>query len=73
MVLDGVPTDGHTAAMVEAYGDAGGMDEARAKGILMTPQDVLDKAVTDFDVDLIELETAGDRLSQRIREQGKEL
>ena len=49
MVLDGVPTDGHTAAMVEAYGDAGGMDEARAKGILMTPQDVLDKAVTDFD------------------------
>jgi hypothetical protein len=49
MVLDGVPTDGHTAAMVERYAGSEGMDEARAKGILMTPQDTLNAAVTDFD------------------------
>jgi len=49
MVLDGVPTDGHTAAMVEPYADSAGMDESRAKGILMVSQDVLNAAVTDFD------------------------
>ncbi len=49
IVLDGVPTDGHTAAMVEPYADAKYADEARAKGILMVPPKVLNEAVTDFD------------------------
>ena len=49
IVLDGVPTDGHTAAMVEPYADAKYADEARAKGILMVPPQVLAEAVTDFD------------------------
>ncbi len=49
IVLDGVPTDGHTAAMVEPYADATHTDEARAKGILMVPPGVLKAAVIDFD------------------------
>lgn len=49
IVLDGVPTDGHTAAMVEPYADARYADEARSKGILMVPPKVLAEAVTDFD------------------------
>jgi len=49
ILLDGVPTDGHTAAMVEPYADAGHADDARARGILMVPQPVLNEAVTDFD------------------------
>ncbi len=49
IVLDGVPTDGHTAAMVEPYADAKYADEARAKGILMVPPQVLNAAVTDLD------------------------
>jgi len=49
IVLDGVPTDGHTAAMVEPYADAKYADEARAKGILMVPPKVLNEAVTDLD------------------------
>ncbi len=34
LVLDGVPTDGHTAAMVEPYEDAAHAEEARARGLL---------------------------------------
>jgi predicted amidohydrolase YtcJ len=49
IVLDGVPTDGHTAAMVEPYADVKYSDEARAKGILMVPPRVLNDAVTDLD------------------------
>lgn len=49
IVLDGVPTDGHTAAMVEPYADAKYTDEVRAKGILMVPPKVLNEAVTEFD------------------------
>ena len=49
IILDGVPTDGHTAAMVEPYADASRLDEARARGLLMVPQKLLDAAVTDFD------------------------
>lgn len=49
IVLDGVPTDGHTAAMVEPYADAMHTEEARAKGILMVPPGALKAAVTDFD------------------------
>ena len=49
IVLDGVPTDGHTAAMVEPYADATYADEARAKGLLMVPPEPLKAAVIDFD------------------------
>ncbi|MCA8897076.1 MAG: amidohydrolase family protein, partial [Amphiplicatus sp.] len=49
--LDGVPTDSHTAAMLEPYvgGVADRDDEASRYGMLLTPQDILDKAVTRFD------------------------
>jgi predicted amidohydrolase YtcJ len=49
--LDGVPTDGHTAAMLEPYvgGLSGRDDEASRKGLLLVKQDVLDAAVTRFD------------------------
>ncbi len=47
--LDGVPTDGHTAAMVEPYADATYADEARSKGLLVVPAGQLKQVVTDFD------------------------
>lgn len=49
--LDGVPTDSHTAAMLEPYAGtvSGREDEASRKGMLMVKQDVLDEAVTRFD------------------------
>jgi predicted amidohydrolase YtcJ len=48
--LDGVPTDGHTAAMVEPYADATAIqDEARAKGMLTWPAEELKKEVTRLD------------------------
>ena len=51
MFLDGVPTDSHTAAMVEPYADvvAGRDDEASRKGLLLIPPNTLNKAVTKFD------------------------
>jgi predicted amidohydrolase YtcJ len=49
--LDGVPTDGHTAAMLEPYRGTveGRDDEAGRFGMLLVKQDVLDAAVTRFD------------------------
>ncbi|MEV0319219.1 amidohydrolase [Streptomyces sp. NPDC050658] len=49
--LDGVPTDSHTAAMIEPYQDtAGGRgDEAGRHGMLAIEPAVLDHAVTRFD------------------------
>lgn len=49
--LDGVPTDSHTAAMLEPYAGtvSGREDEASRKGMLLVKQDVLDEAVTRFD------------------------
>jgi predicted amidohydrolase YtcJ len=49
--LDGVPTDGHTAAMLEPYADtvAGRQDDASRYGLLLVKQDVLNAAVTRFD------------------------
>jgi predicted amidohydrolase YtcJ len=49
--LDGVPTDSHTAAMVEPYAGtvAGRSDAASRSGLLLVQQDVLDQAVTRFD------------------------
>jgi hypothetical protein len=49
MFLDGVPTDGHTAAMVEPYENTQGLDAERAKGLLLVPPAILNAAVTDFD------------------------
>ncbi|MFF0745349.1 amidohydrolase [Streptomyces sp. NPDC004111] len=49
--LDGVPTDSHTAAMIEPYADtvAGRDDEATRHGMLAIAPDVLNRAVTRFD------------------------
>jgi predicted amidohydrolase YtcJ len=62
MMLDGVPTDGHTAAMVEPYADASNSDEARAKGMLMIKPEVLNAAVIDFDAQglTVKFHAAGD-------------
>ena len=49
IMLDGVPTDGHTAAMVEPYADASNLDETRAKGMLQVKPEVLNQAVIEFD------------------------
>ncbi len=66
MVLDGVPTEGHTAAMVEPYIDASG-DPARARGILMTPANLLNAAVTDLDARgiTVKMHAAGDGAGAR--------
>ena len=48
LLLDGVPTDGHTAAMVEPYADAEGSGE-RDRGLLMMPPDALNALVTRLD------------------------
>ncbi|MBM5812311.1 MAG: amidohydrolase family protein [Gammaproteobacteria bacterium] len=49
--LDGVPTDSHTAAMLEPYAGrvAGRDDRASRYGMLLVEQDTLNRAVTDFD------------------------
>jgi predicted amidohydrolase YtcJ len=44
LALDGVPTDGHTAAMVEPYENAGDN-----RGLLMMPADTLNALVTQLD------------------------
>jgi predicted amidohydrolase YtcJ len=51
-MLDGVPTDGHTAAMVDPYEplDHGAHDStARERGLLMIPQEELNALVSDLD------------------------
>ncbi|MCG8441687.1 MAG: amidohydrolase family protein, partial [Caulobacterales bacterium] len=49
--LDGVPTDSHTAAMLEPYGGVveGRDDAASEKGLLLIDQEVVNEAVTRFD------------------------
>ncbi|MEU6820836.1 amidohydrolase [Streptomyces atriruber] len=49
--LDGVPTDSHTAAMLEPYKDTveGRGDDASRHGMLVIAPAVLDQAVTRFD------------------------
>jgi predicted amidohydrolase YtcJ len=49
--LDGVPTDSHTAAMLEPYAGAvvGRADAASRRGMLLLPQPVIDEAVVRFD------------------------
>jgi len=47
--------------------------EGLAPGAIWRAWSAVEKAIPEFGADLIELETAHARLSQRIREQGKEL
>ncbi|MFO1401803.1 MAG: amidohydrolase [Steroidobacteraceae bacterium] len=51
LFLDGVPTDSHTAAMLEPYvGTVAGRDDAASRrGLLLMPQAAIDSAVTRFD------------------------
>ena len=50
LVLDGVPTSGHTAAMVEPYEEAlNDKDDVRARGLLMIPAALLNRTVVDLD------------------------
>ena len=62
--LDGVPTESHTAAMLEPYADtvAGRDDEAARRGMLFVSQDVLNAAVTRFDAQglTVKFHAAGD-------------
>jgi hypothetical protein len=62
LVLDGVPTDGHTAAMVDPYDDASLGDDERARGILMVPQDALNATLIDLDARgyTVKMHAAGD-------------
>ena len=62
ILLDGVPTDGHTAAMVEQYADAKSPDDPRAKGLLMVPAAELKKALINFDAQgfTVKMHAAGD-------------
>ncbi|MXO66730.1 amidohydrolase [Altericroceibacterium endophyticum] len=52
LMLDGVPTDGHTAAMVDPYVDSGHSDHdqtARERGLLMIPPAEVNALVADLD------------------------
>jgi len=63
VVLDGVPTESHTAAMIRPYVDAPHRhSEGGDTGLLMVPQDVLNDAVADFDRQglLVKFHAAGD-------------
>jgi hypothetical protein len=62
MLLDGVPTDGHTAAMVEPYADAKNAGDPRAKGLLMVPAATLNETVTTLDAQgfVVKMHAAGD-------------
>jgi predicted amidohydrolase YtcJ len=65
LALDGVPTDGHTGALVDPYVDASHQDGGqtdRERGLLMIPQPELDRIVTDLDLRgfTIKFHAAGD-------------
>jgi predicted amidohydrolase YtcJ len=49
LVLDGVPTDGHTAAMVDPYADTSLDDPERARGLLQMPQEDLNATLIKLD------------------------
>jgi predicted amidohydrolase YtcJ len=61
LLLDGVPTDGHTAAMLEPYVDTIG-DGGRDRGLLMVPSDRLNSLVTRLDAMgfTVKMHAAGD-------------
>lgn len=64
LVLDGVPTDGHTAAMLQPYmpGSGGHGDESDL-GLLMIPQEDLNRQLVAFDAAglTVKMHAAGDR------------
>jgi predicted amidohydrolase YtcJ len=62
ILLDGVPTDSHTAAMIESYADATDAHDARAKGFLMVPASTLNETVTKLDAQgfVVKMHAAGD-------------
>lgn len=61
MFLDGVPTDSHTAALLQPY-EGVKADDPRAKGLLQIPPAVLNAAVTRFDAEglTMKFHAAGD-------------
>lgn len=63
--LDGVPTDGHTAAMLEPYEEVmvGRDDEAARYGLPLQDPDVLARAVSRFDAEglIVKYHAVGDR------------
>ena len=62
VVLDGVPTEGHTAAMLEPYADTSDRAGVGAHGLLQVPAARLNAVVTDLDADglAVEFHAAGD-------------
>jgi predicted amidohydrolase YtcJ len=62
--LDGVPTESHTGAMVEAYTNSEGVDAKAVgdRGVLQVPQDKLNAAVAAFDAQglTVKMHAAGD-------------
>ena len=64
LFLDGVPTDSHTAAMLDAYADAveGRDDNASRFGLLLIEQSVTNELVTRFDSEglTVKFHAAGD-------------
>ncbi|WP_126173793.1 amidohydrolase [Altericroceibacterium xinjiangense] len=65
LVLDGVPTDGHTAAMVDPYQPMHGaheVDSIRERGLLLIQQDQLNEQVARLDRDglTVKFHAAGD-------------
>jgi predicted amidohydrolase YtcJ len=62
MFLDGVPTDSHTAAMVEPYEHVEDPHDPRARGLLMVPPTQLNADVVRFDAQgfTVKFHAAGD-------------
>jgi predicted amidohydrolase YtcJ len=62
LALDGVPTDGHTAAMVEPYAHTEHLAADDAKGLLMVPQQALNDIVVAADAQglTVKMHAAGD-------------
>jgi predicted amidohydrolase YtcJ len=62
ILLDGVPTDGHTAAMVEPYADVRDPKDVRARGLLMVPPRTLNRTLTALDAQgfVVKMHAAGD-------------
>jgi predicted amidohydrolase YtcJ len=61
--LDGVPTDGHTAAMVEPYADhLAGEFDGRERGLLLIAEDEVADTVANFDAEglTVKFHAAGD-------------
>lgn len=61
--VDGVPTEGHTGAMVEPYADADAQPNAPARGLVLIPPAELKAAVTRWDKLglLVKFHVAGDQ------------